>query len=159
MGARKQKRLILIAVALAVLGGGIGLILVALRDNVVFFYSPTELTEKHIAPGQSLRVGGLVKEGSAQKLGGDRIYFVVTDLKQDVAVSYTGALPDLFREGQGVVIEGALEAPGKFRATTVLAKHDENYMPRDVADKLKAQGLWQEKGAPQAAPANAAAKP
>ena len=158
MAPRKRKRLILIVAALSVLGAGLGLILVALRDNVVFFYSPSELAEKHIAPGTPLRVGGLVKEGSAQKLGGDRIYFVVTDLKQDVAVSYTGALPDLFREGQGVVIEGALEAPGHFRATTVLAKHDENYMPRDVADKLKAQGLWKDKGA-SAAPASAAAKP
>ena len=159
MGSRKQKRLILIAAALAVLGSGLGLILVALRDNVVFFYSPTELTEKHIAPGQSLRVGGLVKEGSAQKHDGDRIDFIVTDLKQDVAVSYAGALPDLFREGQGVVIEGALDMPGHFKATTVLAKHDETYMPRDVADKLKAQGLWQEKGGAKAAPASAEAKP
>ena len=150
---RKGRRLTLIGGALAVVAAAAALILFALRDSVVFFYSPTELTQKTIKPGASLRVGGLVKQGSVHKLGGDKVVFAVTDLKEDVSVSYEGALPDLFREGQGVVVEGALEAPGKFRATNVLAKHDEKYIPRDVADKLKAQGQW--KGA-DAAPAGAA---
>ena len=148
---RKGRRLTLIGAAVAVAGASVGLILFALRDSVVFFYSPTELTQKSIKPGANLRVGGLVKLGSVEKLGGDRVAFAVTDLKQDVAVSYEGALPDLFREGQGVVVEGVLDAPGHFRATSVLAKHDEKYMPRDVADKLKAQGVW--KGGDVAQPA------
>jgi cytochrome c-type biogenesis protein CcmE len=150
---RKGRRLTLIGAAVGASALAAALILYALRDSVVFFYSPTELTQKAVKPGASLRVGGLVKQGSVQKLGGDKVVFAVTDLKEDVSVSYDGALPDLFREGQGVVVEGALEAPGKFRATNVLAKHDEKYMPRDVADKLKAQGVW--KGA-DAAPAGAA---
>jgi cytochrome c-type biogenesis protein CcmE len=146
---RRRKRLALIGSALAVVGLALGLVLFALRDNVVFFYSPTELTEKNIKTGVSLRVGGLVKNGSLVKQGHDKINFVVTDLAQEVRVSYTGLLPDLFREGQGVVIEGMLDAPGQFLATTVLAKHDETYMPRDVADKLKAQGVWKGAGAAQ----------
>ena len=147
---RKGRRLTLIGGALAVVAAAAGLILFALRDSVVFFYSPTELTQKSVKPGASLRVGGLVKLGSVQKLGGDKVVFAVTDLKEDVSVRYDGALPDLFREGQGVVVEGALEAPGKFKATSVLAKHDEKYMPRDVADKLKAQGVWKGGDAAQA---------
>ena len=143
---RKRKRLTLIGAAMAVVALALGLILFALRDNVVFFYSPSELAEKNIKAGANLRVGGLVKPGSLVKLGGDRIKFAVTDLKQDVTVSYDGALPDLFREGQGVVVEGQMAAPGEFRASTVLAKHDEKYMPRDVADKLKQTGVW--KGEP-----------
>ncbi len=139
---RRRKRLTLIGGALCLVAGAMGLILFALRDNVVFFYSPTELTQKVLKPGASLRVGGLVKLGSLVKLGGEKITFAVTDLSQDVTVSYTGQLPDLFREGQGVVVEGTLDAPGQFRATSVLAKHDETYMPRDVADKLKQQGVW-----------------
>ena len=139
---RKRRRLTLIGAAMAVVAGALGLILFALRDNVVFFYSPSELTQKILKPGANLRVGGLVKQGSLVKLGGDKITFAVTDLKQDVTVSYDGALPDLFREGQGVVVEGQLDAPGQFHATTVLAKHDEKYMPRDVADKLKQTGVW-----------------
>ena len=143
---RKRKRLTLIGAAMAVVALALGLILFALRDNVVFFYSPSELAEKNIKAGANLRVGGLVKPGSLVKLGGDKIKFAVTDLKQDVTVAYDGALPDLFREGQGVVVEGQMAAPGEFRATTVLAKHDEKYMPRDVADKLKQTGVW--KGEP-----------
>ena len=143
---RKRKRLTLIGAAMAVVALALGLILFALRDNVVFFYSPSELAEKNIKAGANLRVGGLVKLGSLVKLGGDKIRFAVTDLKQDVTVAYDGALPDLFREGQGVVVEGQMAAPGEFRATTVLAKHDEKYMPRDVADKLKQTGVW--KGEP-----------
>jgi cytochrome c-type biogenesis protein CcmE len=139
---RKGKRLTMIIGALAALGLAAGLVLFALRDNIVFFYTPSELATRTIAPGARLRIGGLVKEGSVVKSGKDAS-FVVTDRSRDLKVSYTGLLPDLFREGQGVVVDGALNLDGGFRADSVLAKHDERYMPRDVADKLKAQGVWQ----------------
>lgn len=139
---RKGKRLTLIIGALAALGLAAGLVLFALRDNIVFFYTPSELASKSIAPGARLRIGGLVKEGSVVKSGKD-VAFVVTDRSKDLNVSYTGLLPDLFREGQGVVVDGLLNSDGAFRADSVLAKHDERYMPKDVADKLKAQGVWQ----------------
>ena len=139
---RKGKRLTLIIGALAALGLAAGLMLFALRDNIVFFYTPSELATKTIAPGARLRIGGLVKEGSVVKSGKD-VAFVVTDRSKDLNVSYTGLLPDLFREGQGVVVDGLLNLDGAFRADSVLAKHDERYMPKDVADKLKAQGVWQ----------------
>jgi cytochrome c-type biogenesis protein CcmE len=139
---RKGKRLALIAGALAALGVAAGLVLFALRDNIVFFYTPAELAKKHVAPGARLRIGGLVKEGSVVK-NGREVSFTVTDRTNDVAVAYTGLLPDLFREGQGVVADGTLTDNGAFRADSVLAKHDERYMPREVADALKKQGVWQ----------------
>ncbi len=140
---RKGKRLTLIAGAVTVLAVAAGLILFTLRDNIVFFYTPTELAQKHIAPGARLRIGGLVKEGSVVKGAGRDVNFTVTDKTTDLAVSYSGLLPDLFREGQGVVVDGALITGGAFKADSVLAKHDERYMPRDVADALKKQGVWQ----------------
>jgi cytochrome c-type biogenesis protein CcmE len=155
---RKGRRLTLIAGAVAVLGVAVGLVMFALRDNIVFFYGPSEVVEKAPAPGTRLRIGGLVKEHSVVRGAGQTISFVVTDMKHDIHVTYTGALPDLFREGQGVVAEGVLTAPASFRADSVLAKHDERYMPRNVADALKKQGVWNE-GAPQAAKAPAGAKP
>lgn len=140
---RKGKRLALISAALAVLAIAVGLVLFALRDNIVFFYSPAELEQRHVAPGTRLRIGGLVKEGTVLR-GDDRnVAFTVTDKTADLRVTYKGLLPDLFREGQGVVIDGVLAADGGFRADSVLAKHDERYMPRDVADALKKQGVWQ----------------
>jgi cytochrome c-type biogenesis protein CcmE len=139
---RKGKRLTLIIGALAILGVAAGLILFALRDNIVFFYTPSELAQKSLAPGARLRIGGLVKEGSVARNGRD-VAFTVTDKTKDLDVAYTGLLPDLFREGQGVVVDGLLQPDGKFKADSVLAKHDERYMPRDVADKLKQQGVWQ----------------
>jgi cytochrome c-type biogenesis protein CcmE len=139
---RKGKRLTLIAGAMAVLGVAAGLMLFALRDNIVFFYTPSELAKKQTAPGARLRIGGLVKEGTVVKDGQD-VRFTVTDKTSDLPVSYTGLLPDLFREGQGVVVDGVLQPGGAFRADSVLAKHDERYMPRDVADALKKQGVWQ----------------
>ncbi|MEF3367786.1 cytochrome c maturation protein CcmE [Methylocystis sp. 9N] len=139
---RKAKRLTLIVGALAALGLAAGLVLFALRDNIVFFYTPSELAEKQVAPGARLRIGGLVKEGSVVKSGRD-VSFAVTDKTRDLSVSYTGLLPDLFREGQGVVVDGVLQPDGAFRADSVLAKHDERYMPREVADALKKQGVWQ----------------
>lgn len=140
---RKGKRLALIAGALAVLSIAVGLVLFALSDNIVFFYSPAELAQKHVAPGTRLRIGGLVKEGSVARGEGRSVAFTVTDRVGDIRVTYTGLLPDLFREGQGVVVDGALGPDASFRADSVLAKHDERYMPRDVAEALKKQGVWQ----------------
>ena len=138
---RKGKRLTLIIGALGVLGVAAGLILFALRDNIVFFYTPSELAQKQIATGARLRIGGLVKEGSVIKNGQD-VTFSITDKTKELNIAYTGLLPDLFREGQGVVVDGVLQPGGAFKADSVLAKHDERYMPKDVADKLKAQGVW-----------------
>ncbi len=144
---RKGRRLALIVGALVTLAVATGLVLFALRDNIVFFYSPSELAQKHVAPGARLRIGGLVKEGSLARGDGRNIAFIVTDRAGEVSVSYTGLLPDLFREGQGVVVDGVLTKDATFRADSVLAKHDERYMPRDVAEALKKQGVWQgEKG-------------
>ena len=141
---RKQKRLAVIVGGLAILGLAAGLVLFALRDTIVFFYTPSEITEKNVQPGTRLRLGGLVEKGSISRTSGTTITFIVTDMIKTMNVSYTGQLPDLFREGQGVVAEGVLDATGAFMADTVLAKHDEKYMPKDVADKLKAKGVWRE---------------
>jgi cytochrome c-type biogenesis protein CcmE len=141
---RRGRRLALIAAALAVVGGAAGLALYALSDSIVFFYSPSEVAEKSLGPGARLRVGGLVKTGSVVKSGDEKVAFVVTDGAHDVRVSYQGLLPDLFREGQGVVAEGVIEASKEMRADTILAKHDERYMPREVVEALKKQGRWQE---------------
>ena len=141
---RRGRRLALIAAALAVVGGAAGLALYALSDSIVFFYSPSEVVEKALRPGVRLRVGGLVKSGSVVKSAGETVAFVVTDGANNVSVSYQGLLPDLFREGQGVVAEGVLAAPDQLRADTILAKHDERYMPREVVEALKKQGRWQE---------------
>jgi len=141
---RKTRRLALIGSALCVLGIAIGLVLFALRDTIVFFYGPTEVAEKAPPPGTRLRIGGLVKQGSFAREQGQTVSFDITDTKHDVLVTYTGLLPDLFREGQGVVAEGVVGRDGLFKADSVLAKHDERYMPREVADALKKQGLWKE---------------
>ena len=122
--------------------------LAAFRENLVFFYSPTEVFEKGVAPEARIRIGGLVEEGSVTR-GGDVVTFRITDLSRDLPVTYRGALPDLFREGQGVVAEGKLGGDGVFVATQVLAKHDETYMPPEVAEALKKSGRWQETGGKQ----------
>jgi cytochrome c-type biogenesis protein CcmE len=141
---RKQKRLALIAGAGAVLMSAVLLVMFALRDEIVFFYSPTDVVvEGKAKPGQRFRIGGLVVDGSVVR-DGEHIEFRVTDTHKELKVSYTGILPDLFREGQGIVAEGRLEPDGQFVADTVLAKHDENYMPKEVADALKKAGRWQE---------------
>ena len=139
---RKQRRLSVIAGLGLVLALAVGLILFALRDQIVFFYSPTEIHEKAVAAGTAVRLGGLVKQGTWKK-SGDQNDFVVTDGTTDMVAYYTGILPDLFREGQGVVVEGAVATDGSFAATNVLAKHDEKYMPKEVVDELKAKGEWQ----------------
>lgn len=145
---RKQRRLTIIAAAGAVLALAAGLVLFAMRDTIVFFYGPTEITEKGVQPGTRMRLGGLVENGSVQRGAGQRVAFAVTDGRTSVTVSYDGLLPDLFREGQGVVTEGVFEGAGRFKADSVLAKHDETYMPREVADALKKQGHWQGETAP-----------
>jgi cytochrome c-type biogenesis protein CcmE len=139
---RKQRRLALIGSALAVLGVAAALVLYALKDSIVFFNSPTDVVEKHVAPGARIRLGGLVKPGTLKRGDNLLVTFQVTDGSNSIAVSYTGVPPDLLREGQGVVTEGTLDAAGHFKADSVLAKHDENYMPKEVADALKKQGHW-----------------
>jgi cytochrome c-type biogenesis protein CcmE len=141
---RRGRRLALIAAALAVVGAAAGLSLYALSDSIVFFLSPSEVVQKSVAPGARLRIGGLVKMGSVVKSADENVAFVLTDGAHDLKVAYRGLLPDLFREGQGVVAEGALDASGVFKADTVLAKHDETYMPKEVADALKKQGHWKD---------------
>ncbi len=149
---RKQRRAVLIGTCLAVLGVAVGLVLFALRDSIVFFYTPSEVAEKHLDTGQRFRLGGLVENGSLKRGEGTTISFVVTDKRATLPVTYTGVLPDLFREGQGVVAEGMLTSEGVFHADSVLAKHDEKYMPPEVAKKLKEQGVWrgdEQAGTPQ----------
>jgi cytochrome c-type biogenesis protein CcmE len=140
---RKQRRLTLIASALGVLAVALGLVLYAMRDNIVFFHTPADVAEQKVKPGARFRLGGLVKHGSVTRAAGQEIAFEVMDAHGSVPVQYKGLLPDLFREGQGIVAEGVLEPSGVFRADTVLAKHDETYMPREVAEALKKQGHWQ----------------
>jgi len=141
---RKRRRLYTVLIGMATLGVAAALVLTALRDEVVFFYSPTELTERPPPPDMRLRIGGLVEEDSVRRADdGVTTNFRVTDLTTAVSVSFTGVLPDLFREGQGVVVEGSLAAGGLFVASGVLAKHDETYMPPEVAEALKKSGKWQ----------------
>jgi cytochrome c-type biogenesis protein CcmE len=142
---RRQQRLGLIAGGLAILGLASGLVLYALSDSIVFFFTPAEAMAKNLGPDTRFRLGGLVARGSL-KQNGTRFDFIVIDTEKSLPVSYVGQLPDLFREGQGVVAEGRLNADGVFIADTVLAKHDETYMPREVADALKKKGVWQEEG-------------
>jgi len=141
---RKQRRLVLIGSSLGVLALAAALVLSALKDSIVFFNSPTDEVEKHVAPGTRIRLGGLVKPGTMQRGEKLAVSFEVTDGNRAIAVNYQGILPDLFREGQGVIAEGIIEAGGTFKADSVLAKHDEKYMPKEVADALKKQGHWKE---------------
>jgi cytochrome c-type biogenesis protein CcmE len=138
---RKQKRLALIAGLGMVLALATGLVLIALRDQIVFFYSPSDVVSRDVAPGQAIRLGGLVKDGSWVRDGQSNA-FIVTDGATDIPATYVGLLPDLFREGQGVVAEGSMGPDGQFVASNVLAKHDENYIPKEVVDALKASGEW-----------------
>ena len=144
---RKQRRGVLIGVSVSVLMVAVGLVLYALRDAIVFFHTPSEIAELKIEPGQRIRLGGLVADGSVKRGEGAKVDFVVTDTLKEIPVTYTGVLPDLFKEGQGVVAEGKLTPDGHFVADTVLAKHDENYMPPEVAKALEAKGVKLGKGA------------
>ena len=144
---RKRRRLVALMVGLGLLGAASALVLAAFNDNLVFFYSPSDLAEKAIPPGRRIRIGGLVEEQSlARQPDNHSVSFRVTDGRTVIAVVYDGVLPDLFREGQGVVAEGRRRGDGVFIAPSVLAKHDERYMPREVADALKKAGRWQEGG-------------
>ncbi|MEK7687835.1 MAG: cytochrome c maturation protein CcmE [Pseudomonadota bacterium] len=141
----KRKRLWLVVGSLAVLGFAATLVLTALNDNIVFFYSPTQIAEKKIPPERRFRMGGLVEAGSVTKSADGQVTrFKVTDTHKTVDVVYRGLLPDLFREGQGVVAEGSLGSDGVFVAREVLAKHDENYMPPEVAKAIKDAGQWKD---------------
>ncbi|HEY7610629.1 MAG TPA: cytochrome c maturation protein CcmE [Alphaproteobacteria bacterium] len=140
----KHRRLFFVGFGLALLGGAVALALVALQDTVTFFFTPSQAAARSIPAGQRVRLGGLVEEKSIKKLAdGVTTEFRVTDRAKAVTVRYKGVLPDLFREGQGVVVQGAFQPDRSFTATTVLAKHDENYVPKELADELKKQGLWQ----------------
>ncbi len=140
---RKHQRLLLVLASLGLVGAGAALVLTAVEDSLVFFYTPADLAEREIAGDQLFRLGGLVEAGSVRQ-SGSTTTFRVTDLTRTVPVSFTGILPDLFREGQGVVAEGSLQPDGTFVASQVLAKHDETYMPKEVADALKKSGRWQD---------------
>ena len=139
---RMRRRGVLIGTCLVVLGVAVGLVLFAMRDSIVFFYTPSEVAKMTMGPGQRFRLGGLVETGSVARGEGTAVRFVITDRTKTLPVTYVGVLPDLFREGQGVVAESTLAADGTFHADNVLAKHDENYMPPEVAKKLKEQGVW-----------------
>ncbi len=145
---RKHKRLTFVMIGLLLLGSSVALILTAFEDNIVFFYSPSELAIEKPNSAQRLRIGGLVMTGSVEKLAGAVVAFTITDTAKTVTVQYKGILPDLFREGQGVVAEGHFKN-GVFQADEVLAKHDENYMPPEVAEALKKSGQWKPKEAAQ----------
>jgi cytochrome c-type biogenesis protein CcmE len=141
---RKQRRLYFVFLGMAALGGAAALVLTALSGTVTYFCSPTDIVSKRdncLSKGQRMRIGGLVENDSVVK-DGKTVTFKVTDVTNAISVVYTGMLPDLFREGQGVVVEGRMETGGSFKATEVLAKHDENYMPKEVADALKESGQW-----------------
>lgn len=141
---RKRKRLFLIGGALAVLAVAVGLMLMAFSQDIRFFRTPADLTEQDMASGSRFRLGGLVEEGSVSREGSE-LRFTVTDTIKTVKVVFEGIPPDLFREGQGVVAEGRFGDGGIFRADNVLAKHDENYIPKDLADSLKEKGVWEGK--------------
>jgi cytochrome c-type biogenesis protein CcmE len=141
---RKQKRLSVILGGLAFLGAATGLTFYALGQKASYFYMPADLATASLQPGQRIRLGGLVEDGTLVRGQGATVTFAVTDKQKSVKVTYTGVLPDLFREGQGVITEGSFGANGLFDADSVLAKHDERYMPKEVADGLKAKGVWVE---------------
>ena len=144
---RKHRRLGFVVAGMVCLLIAAGLVLNAFEDNLVFFYSPSDMAEKSIPDDRRFRLGGLVEEGSVKRLeDGLTVEFIITDLAATVPVTYRGPLPDLFREGQGVITEGMMGAGGVFIADSVLAKHDENYMPPEVAEALKAAGQWQGDG-------------
>lgn len=141
---RKQKRMYFVLGGVAFVGIAVGIVAYVLSGNITYFYTPKDLVEQQVEPDRRLRLGGLVEENSVGRAAdGVTITFRITDTVESVNVEFRGLLPDLFREGQGVVAEGALNSAGTFIASEVLAKHDENYMPKEVADALKESGQWQ----------------
>lgn len=154
---RKQRRAVLIASGLAVLGLALALVLFALQDTITYFKTPSDLALKPVPAGQRFRLGGLVANGTVKRGQGLDVEFQVTDTLQTLRVTYRGILPDLFREGQGVVVEGRLGSDGAFVADSVLAKHDETYMPPEVAKALKEKGVELGSGARHTGPSPAPA--
>ena len=146
---KARRRLLAVAVIAPVLAASTGLALYALRDGVSFFYTPSQAKAAELAPGRTVRLGGLVQPGSVVKTADGGVVFTVTDQAASLEVRFDGDLPDLFREGQGVVCQGVLRPDGRFEAHEVLAKHDETYMPREVVDGLKESGEWRGGGAPR----------
>jgi cytochrome c-type biogenesis protein CcmE len=144
---KARRRLMAVAVAAPILALAVGLSLYAMGDAAVFFYSPSDAQAKRVPPGKVIRIGGLVQPGSVETFPDGRVRFAVSDNKAVTPISYRGDLPDLFREGQGIVAQGAFDAAGVFEAREVLAKHDEEYMPKEVADALKRSGEWNRGGA------------
>uniref|UniRef100_UPI0025FF4C9C cytochrome c maturation protein CcmE n=1 Tax=uncultured Caulobacter sp. TaxID=158749 RepID=UPI0025FF4C9C len=146
--SRKARRRLTILLAIApVLALAVGLAMYGLRDSISLFYTPAQAKAANVAPGRKVQLGGLVQHGSVVKHPGGDVDFVVADQQATAKVSYHGDLPDLFREGQGIVAEGSFDQSGTFVAKQVLAKHDERYMPREVAKALKQQGEWRGDGA------------
>jgi cytochrome c-type biogenesis protein CcmE len=143
MRFRKRQRLVVIGLATLLLGGAAALILTALEDTIAFFVSPSEVAAGELQPGRNFRIGGLVVDGSVERLSDGTVRFGLTDTAHEVSVAYRGILPDLFREGQGIVAQGTLDDGMVFQASEILAKHDETYMPKEVADALKDAGYWQ----------------
>lgn len=144
MRLRKRQRLTLVLLAVLLVGGAAGLVMTALRDKVAFFVSPGDIAQGRVDAGKRFRIGGLVEEGSVRREADGLVRFALTDTVSRVDVAYRGLLPDLFREGQGIVAQGTLRADGSFEAAEVLAKHDENYMPSEVAEALKGAGYWKD---------------
>ena len=140
---RKQRRAGLIGIVVTVIAVAVGLVLVAMQSEIVFFRTPSDIAEHKVNPGDRFRLGGLVAKGSVKRGQGTKVEFSVTDTIKTIKVSYDGILPDLFRDGQGIVAEGKLSVDGRFLADSVLAKHDENYMPPEVAKALKDKGVWE----------------
>ncbi|MEQ1867749.1 MAG: cytochrome c maturation protein CcmE [Micropepsaceae bacterium] len=141
---RRQRRMVFLASCLGIVTLATVLVFAALGDRVLYFYSPADAKERKVAVGQTINLGGLVEKGSIERPGGVEVRFKVTDGQEKVTVTYSKDLPDLFREGQGVVVTGAFRDDGVFAASSVLAKHDENYMPPEVAKSLKERGVWKD---------------
>ena len=146
---RKRRRMYALAGILLLVAVAVALVLGAFRDNLLFFYSPSDIQAKQVEPGTRLRVGGLVEAGSVMRGPGTNVAFTVSDGAKTLVIHYDGLLPDLFREGQGIVAEGRLEPDGTVTAEQVLAKHDETYMPPEVVDAMKRAGTWHGEGTPE----------
>ena len=141
----RRKRLLAVVAIVAGVGAATALATLAFQDNLLYFYNPSQVLAGDAPAGRTFRIGGMVTEGSLKRTDGTlEVHFVVTDYRHSIPIRYEGLLPDLFREGQGVIAEGMLEVGGGFKADSVLAKHDENYMPKEVVDALKKQGRWEE---------------
>ena len=144
MTAKKRRRIAFVLALIFASTIGAGFVIAALGNNVRYFYSPSDLVAEHVTTGRAIRIGGLVQAKSVQHDSGIAVHFIITDGNHAVPVAYTGGLPGLFREGQGIVALGALNQNGTFDATELLAKHDERYTPPEVVDALKRSGHWKE---------------